>query len=136
MGRRRNSDFHLPPRMRLKHGAYHYTPRVNGKQKCIHRSRDYAEALARWAEHQGREGNNNGLISGMIDRFIRPVLPSYASKTKEGYLRYGGDLRNVFGDVAIDDLKPHEIATHLRRSTHKVQANRQIAYCPAYTLSR
>ena len=113
--------------MRLRHGAYYYTPRVNGKQQCIRLSRDYAEALALWAEHEGREGKNNGLISGMIDRFIQQVLPSYSPKTKEDYLRYCGDLRNVFGDVAIDDLKPHEITTYLRSSSHKVQANRQIA---------
>ena len=76
MGRRRKNNLHLPPRMRLRHGAYYYTPRVNGKQQCIRLSRDYAEALALWAEHEGREGKNNGLISGMIDRFIQQVLPS------------------------------------------------------------
>jgi hypothetical protein len=61
------------------------------RKNNLHLSRDYAEALALWAEHEGREGKNNGLFSGMIDRFIPQVLPSYSPKTKEDYLRYCGD---------------------------------------------
>ncbi len=127
MGRRRKNNHHLPPRMCLRHGAYYYRPRVNGKQLCIHLSRNYGEALAKWAELEGREGENNGRVSGMIDRFMLTELPGYGEKTQEDYRRWCGDLRAVFGDTAMDGVKPHHITAYIRKATHKVQANRQIS---------
>jgi len=125
MGRRRKTHLHLPPRMRLKHGAYYYTPRVNGKQVWIRLAGNYSEALAKWAEHEGREGNDNGLVSGMIDRFMLTELQKYSDKTQDDYRRYCGVLREVFGDSPLE-LEPHFIQSFLDLSTHKVQANRQI----------
>ena len=113
--------------MRLKHGAYYYTPRIDGKQKWIRLSTNYGEALAKWAEFEGREGENNGLVSGMIDRFIQTKIPEYSEKSQDDYLRYCGDLRAVFGDTALDEVKPHHLTAYLRKSTFKVQANRQIS---------
>lgn len=127
MGRRRQTNLHLPPRLRLKHGAYYYTPRIDGKQKWIRLSDNYGEALAKWAEYEGREGANTGLIGGMIDRFMLTELPKYSDKTQDDYRRWCGDLRRVFGDTGLEDVKPHHLTAYLRRATHKVQANRQIS---------
>ncbi len=56
MGRPRKKHLHLPPRMQLKHGRYFYTPRIDGKVKWVPLSRDYAEALSKWAELEGTLG--------------------------------------------------------------------------------
>ena len=127
MGRRRKHNLNLPPRMRLKHGAYYYTPWIGGKQKWIRLSDNYGEALAKWAQLEGRESENNGLVSGMIDRFIQIKILGYAEKTQEDYLRYCGDLRAVFGDTGLDEVKPHHLTAYLRKSTYKILANRQIS---------
>jgi integrase len=127
MGRRRKHNRNLPPRLRRQHGAYYYTPWVNGKQKWIRLSDNYGEALAKWAKIEGQEGENNGLVSGMIDKFIQTKITEYSKKAQEDYLRYCGVLRAVFGDTAMDEVKPHHLTTFLRKSTHKIQANRQIS---------
>lgn len=113
--------------MHLNHGAYYYTPYVDGKLKWIRLSKNYGEALAKWAELEGHEEDNTGLVSGMIDRFIQQEIPKYSKRVQEDYLRYCGKLREVFGDTALDDVEPHHVTSFLRRATHKIQANRQIS---------
>ncbi len=44
---------HLPPRMVLKHGAYYWTPRVEGRQVMRHLGRDYQLALEAYYELEG-----------------------------------------------------------------------------------
>lgn len=111
--------------MQLNHGAYYYTPYVDGKVKWIRLSKNYSEALAKWAEMEGHEEDNTGLVSGMIDRFIQLEIPKYSKGVQEDYLRYCGTLREIFGDTALEDVEPHHVTSFLRRATHKVQANRQ-----------
>ena len=42
------------PRLDLVNGAYYYTPWIKGKQKWIRLSGNYGEALAKWANLEGR----------------------------------------------------------------------------------
>jgi hypothetical protein len=53
MGRHKEANGHLPPRMLLRHGAYYWTPRVDGRQVWQHLGSDYPGALKAYYEREG-----------------------------------------------------------------------------------
>jgi hypothetical protein len=53
MGRRKEANEHLPPRMLLRHGAYYWTPRIDGRQVWQHLGSDYPGALKAYYEREG-----------------------------------------------------------------------------------
>ena len=90
MGRRRKSNFNLPPRMYLKHGAYYY---VSKEYKWTRLSNDKSIAFTKWAEIEGetpREpGSENplaGSMAALIEKYMVEIAPKKA-KTVDAHLK-------------------------------------------------
>ena len=53
MGRHKGVNEHLPARMVLKHGAYYWTPRIDGRQTMKRLGKEYPGALRAYYELEG-----------------------------------------------------------------------------------
>ena len=133
MGRRRKSNFTLPPRLYLKHGAYYYVSREN---KWTRLSDDKAIAFAKWAEIEGetpRESGSEKPITGsmaaLIDKYMIEIAPKKAKATYTGNLMEAKNLREVFGKMLVLEIRPTHIAKYLdiRGLKAPIRANREIA---------
>jgi hypothetical protein len=133
MGRRRKSDFNLPPRMYLKHGAYYYVSREN---KWTRLSKDKALAFTKWAEIEGdiprATGADKPLAGSMgmlIEKYMIEVAPKKAKSTYEGNLAEAKNLKGVFLNMLIVEVRPMHIAQYLdvRGVKAPVRANREVS---------
>ncbi len=132
MPRPRTVNRHLPPRMQRKGRVYYYVARKDGKNVWIRLSDRYPEAVAMWAEMEGKENRHGRTVSDAIHRFLAECLSTYSEKTQKEWPRMAQKLAEVFGDVELADVKPHHIAAYLDRRKDKsgkpvlVIANREI----------
>lgn len=124
MGKKRQSNKHLPRRLYQKGRAYYYVTRDN---RWLNLGRDYPAALAEWAKLEGAHNPGNGLVAGAIDRYIIEDLPKLAPKTRTDRARILERLRRVFGAMPLDQVKPIHVREYLDRRSAKVAANRDIA---------
>ena len=133
MGRRRKNNFNLPPRMYFKHGAYYYVSREN---KWTRLSDDKAIAFAKWAEIEGetpRELGSEkpvaGSIAALIDKYMIEIAPKKAKSTYSGNLIEAKNLKEVFGNTLVLEIRPTHIAKYLdiRGIKAPVRANREIS---------
>ncbi|MFC0349385.1 tyrosine-type recombinase/integrase [Undibacterium danionis] len=62
-------------------------------------------------------------------RYLREILPTLKAHTQRDYIQYFKLLDAVFGELAIDSIRPFDIAEYLRvrGETSKVRANRERA---------
>lgn len=129
MGRRRQTDLDLPPRMRRKGLAYYYD--AGGKpRKWIALGSDKPAALLKWADLEGK--NTTDTIAGLIDRYLASsFFDALKPSSQYAYRRWSMVLRAVFGHMPPGDLRPHHIATFLDDSPKKALANKQIAVLSA-----
>jgi hypothetical protein len=66
--------------------------------------------LIKWAEHEGVRLNPDAVTFGAVaDRFEADHLPTVAPKTQKDYRRQLGNLKAVFGESALDSIKPMAI---------------------------
>jgi integrase len=133
MGRRRKSNFNLPPRLYFKHGAYYYVSRGN---KWTRLSEDKAIAFAKWAEIEGElprtTGSDKPLAGSMgllIEKYMIEVAPKKAKATYTGNLMEAKNLNDVFSKMLIVEVRPVHIAQYLdiRGVKAPIRANREIA---------
>lgn len=131
MGRPRKHNRHLPPRMQLKRGVYYHTPYIEGRVRWHGLGRDYGEALRLWAEREGEQLKPGQNVGEAIDRYFIDALPQLGERTQQDYRRSLSLLREVFGGMNLDAVKPMHIAQFLDQATAKVSANRHIAVLSA-----
>ena len=125
MGRRRQSNLNLPPRLHIKSGSYYYVT-TDKPRKWIKLGKDKGEALRQWAEIEaGGAGDSSTSLATLIDDWM----------TTEGYLalspntrrQYGSVIRqikDVFSDFpSVTDIKPRHIAQWQDGHKSKVMAN-------------
>jgi integrase len=122
MGRHRQHNRHLPPRVFLRHGAYYHV--VHGVWTRLSDRLDLA--LARWAEIEGPPSRGS-TVGAAIDRYQLEALPRLAERTRQDYVLSLGRLRTVFGEVELTDVRPMHVAQYLDRRSAKVSANRDVA---------
>lgn len=140
MGRRRQSDYHLPQRMRFKHGAYYYDHRPglskDGK-RWENLGRDLSDAKLKWAKIEAeRTEPESGTINHLWNFYKATELPELAKTTQLNRLRMGERLCKSFGHMRLDSLQPGHIADYLSYHPAKVAANREITLLSAmYTLA-
>lgn len=125
MGRPRSKNRHFPPHMHKKGAMYYFVSSNDGKRVWTKLSSSYAEALAMWAKLEGAAAQDNS-VGAAIDRFLAEVLPTYSDKTRKEWPRMTGLLRAVFGEMSLDEVRPHHIARYLDERPAKVAANREI----------
>jgi integrase len=130
MGRKRQGNHDLPPRLHIKSGRYYYVTFVDRKRNWLALGADRVEALRRWAELEGSELDANIKRFDVIAaRFQRDEFPRLAPRTQHDYERAIRNLTAVFGAMPIDAIKPVHVVEYLRKrgDASKVQANREIA---------
>lgn len=133
MGRRRKTNFNLPPRMYLKHGAFYYVDRLG---KWIRLSDNKAIALAKWAELEsstpvieGETRHAPGTLGALIQRYMIEIAPKKSPRTYQDNQQEATNLLKVFSQVAIAAVRPMHIARYLdvRGVKAPVRANREIS---------
>lgn len=132
MGRRRQTNLNLPPRMYLKHGAYYYVDKAG---KWLRLSDSKALALAKWAEIEGQtpetpgDSYQAGTVGALIQRYMIEVAPKKSPRTYKDNQQEAANLLKVFGPVLIATVRPMHIARYLdvRGAKAPVRANREIS---------
>jgi integrase len=133
MGKRRKTNFNLPPRMYLKHGAYYYVSREN---KWIRLSSDKAIAFSKWAEIEGEtpraSGSDKpiaGSMAALIEKYMVEIAPKKAKATYQSNLAEANNLKEVFGSMLVLEVRPTHIAKYLdiRGLNAPIRANREVS---------
>lgn len=122
MGRKRQANFGLPPKMHIKSGTYYYV--TNDKpRKWINIGKDKGKAKLEWARLESSSYSQDS-ISVLIDEWLstdefaaRPV------NTKKVYNSVSKQLKAVFGDTPVQAITPGLIAQWMDNHHSKTQAN-------------
>ncbi len=124
MGKRRNTNLHLPQRMYLKNGGYYYVTREN---KWISLGRDLEAAKLKWCEYDGSAPQTG--MAALAHRYMIEVAPLKAPRTYADNKTQVQNLMKVFGVMNPRDIKPHHVAKYLdlRGKDAPVAANREKA---------
>lgn len=122
MGRRRQSNFDLPPRMHMKGEAfYHVSTTVPRKWTPL--GKDINEARRKWAEIESDDCGTS--LSSMIDEWMATeAFSSLSANTRKQYASVSKQLKDVFADFkSVADIKPQHIAQWQDDHKSKVNAN-------------
>jgi integrase len=112
----------LPPRLRWKHGSYHYV--VDHRWRVL--ARDYAEALREWARLEGA-GTHARTVAQAAEAWLLERGPALAPKTRRGYESSLRRLLPVFGPCMLDEVAPPDVKGFLKARSAPVSANRDKA---------
>lgn len=124
MGRRRQSDLDLPPRMHLKAGTYWYVTST-APRKWIKLGPDLPRARLKWAviENGGDEGDNPLFCSLMDAWAASPAFEGLAPTSRAIYTSSIKRLRTFFAGARVRDIRPQHIALWLDKHPSRHQAN-------------
>lgn len=109
----------LPKRLHLKHGAYYYVCRVReeggtkSKVKWQLLSKDYGEALRKWAELEGGKVKVKWTVADALAEYLRASEKRLRPATLLGYREAAKRLLAVFGPMAIEDLTKAQVYTYV-----------------------
>lgn len=124
MGRIRTKNRHWPPRFTYKSGRFWYIESGTRKWIAIDADNEY-DAIEKWRTMEARYRRaEDGTIAAAIDRYLDQILPTLRPETQRQYKRLAIYLRELFGYLALTDLRPVHIATLLDKTTAKVSGNR------------
>jgi len=123
MGRPRKSRQDLPARVYFRHGAYYFVDQA-GKWNRL--AKDYASAMRRFAELL-HEGTSLETMSQLFDRYQREVLPNKAPSTQRTNLYELKLLRQAFGHLRAEEIRPKYIYQYMDARDAPIRANREKA---------
>lgn len=123
VGRRRQSNFSLPPRMHLKSGCYYYVTSTVPR-KWIRLHTDLAKARIMWAQIQNGEASNGGMFNALLDEYlVSPKFLALADKTRNQYENVAKVIREFFHGATITTITPAHIALWMDKHHSRIQAN-------------
>lgn len=132
MPRKRNPENRgLPTRWQLMHGAYYYQvppgleARWDGKKK-FRLGGTLPEAYKTWAARLDHASDADTMAQ-LLDRYSLEVIPAKSLKQQRDENRYAGQLRAVFGELLLTDMRPQLVYQFLDKSPKKVAARRAVA---------
>ncbi|WP_343722113.1 tyrosine-type recombinase/integrase [Herbaspirillum seropedicae] len=132
MPRKRNAENRgLPARWQLMHGAYYYQvppgleARWDGKKK-FRLGGTLPDAYKTWAARLEHVGDAE-TVGQLLDRYALEVVPTKSPKQQLDENRYAGQLRAVFGELLLIDMRPQLVYQFLDKSPKKVAARRAVA---------
>jgi len=123
MGRRRQTNTTLPPRMHEKSGTYYYVTSTIPR-KWIKLGKDLAAAKKKWAEYEC--GEQTGVsLSDLIEEWAgSDVFKELSENTQRQYNSVIKQLKAVFAEFStVSDIKPHHIAAWQDSHKSRVNAN-------------
>lgn len=107
---------------------YHVSSTLPRKWTAL--GNDINEARRKWAELESEPvTTEDKSFSVIARRYMRDILPTLRPHTQRDYTQYCALLVAVFGAVAIDSIRPYDVAEYLRirGEKSKVRANRERA---------
>lgn len=133
LGRRRTSEFQLPPYVYKRHGAYHYRDPKTGRWSKIARVGEERKMREEWARRMGVD-SQAGTIAWWLERFLehrrglvkQGKLAPRTIEDNEAEVVY---LKAFFGKMLPAEVKPHHVGQYLdeRGAVAWVRANREKA---------
>lgn len=132
MGRTRTTNLHLPPRMRIRKGRYYYDTQARPRKE-IPLGADYAAALVKWAELEGKgkmlPASTLPTFQMAAHRYEREVIPTKAFRTQKDNAVELAHLLKSFGPAPLDGIKPTHVRAYLDRrgKDARTRANREKA---------
>ena len=125
MGRQRESDNHLPPKVYLRSGTYYF---VDAESKWINLGSLYSQAMVKYAQLVERV-HNVITVSNLIDRYLIEIAPQKAEATYKGNLAQAKFLRAGLGEFRVEDLKAKHVYQYMdvRGRRGETQTNREVA---------
>ncbi|MET3652512.1 site-specific integrase [Dyella japonica] len=130
MGRKRTANKHLPRRMQLKHGAYYYVSRKDGKPHWLRLGDDYAIALQEWAKLEGAARPDKMTVGGAIAHYLQVAGKRLSPRTVDNYGWSAKALLPVFGEMLLEEVERSHVYTYLVQKGN-VAANRDRALLSA-----
>lgn len=122
MGRRRQNNLDLPPRMAQKGKAYYYVTSTTPR-RWLPLGSDLGEARRKWAELENGPREENR-IDNLIDAWISsPAFAALAPSSRTCYESVSKQVKAYFKDGYAADIKPHHVAGWMDDHPSKSQAN-------------
>ncbi|MGH1376646.1 MAG: tyrosine-type recombinase/integrase [Alphaproteobacteria bacterium] len=121
----------LPARCRWKNGAIRYRVPAglehhwDGKTEAT-LGKTLSEAYIALAEKEVQYTNNK-TIGNILDRYIAEVTPTKKPRTQDNDHYFVKLIRDVFGDMPLEAIKPKHIYQYHDKRTAKVSAKREIS---------
>lgn len=131
MARPRSTNKHLPKYVREHHGSWWFRP-PNGGNVKVCKVGDYP-ALYKYLADKLDPISNDELttLNKCFDRYDFEIIPQLAPGTQKSYrqaLRY---LREAFGHMHPNDVRPRDVGRFLDVAKGRVTKNRQVAVLSA-----
>lgn len=128
MARPRTRNKHLPRYVTIIHGSYWYRP-PNSKPVKLARVGDEAALHKNYARFAfpTEADEPTGMLHDYFDRYEREILPTLKPRTQKDYVRHLKVLREHFGDMHPDDVKPRDIGRFLDVPKGKIHRVRIVA---------
>jgi len=120
VGRIKKRNRHLPPRMRLAHGAFFYADSRGGRKAWVLIGRTYADAIVRYAALEAAQANRRD-FKALATRYM--VEAPMADSTRIVRRTLIKPLLRVFGAVMPDDLE--QIDAYRYMDERKLAVGRQ-----------
>lgn len=131
MGRKRTSNFNLPPRMHLKGGCYYHVSSAVPR-KWTRLDPDPSRAKILWATLENEHVDTDSFQT-LADRYMAECTDNLAPATQKQYRIYANTLSAVFGklsdggDMALSEITPQHIAKYLDEHRSPTMANNQVS---------
>lgn len=104
MGRRRQSNHNLPPRMHKK-GAVYYHVSTMLPRKRTRSGDDLGKAKSQWAQIENAPANDRS-FSAAADRYLAECMHELAPDTQKSHIGQIYVLKQAFGHMELRDTKP------------------------------
>lgn len=116
---RRAENRGLPPRWQHTHGAYYYRvppgqERHWDGKKRFRLGATLSEAYRKFAE-RAEVQDNIQTVGQLLDRYALEIVPNKAAKTQTDNIKQIANLRSVFEETLIVDIKPRDIYKYADR---------------------
>lgn len=122
---RRKVNQSLPARWTFRHGAYYYrvpdgmSHQWDGKKSYYRLGGSLSEALRAWADKVDKPESAES-ISNLLDRFLLEVVPTKRPKTRQSYQLAIRQLRSVFGNMRLEDIRPQMVYQYVDKRSKKL----------------
>lgn len=131
MSRPRERNKHLPKYVTIIHGSYWYRP-PNGKPQKLARVGEESKFYAAYARYAfPTEEGESGTVADYLDRYEREIVPTLAERTQKDYHKYLRTLREEFGHLHPDDVRPKDVGRFMDVPKGRIHRARIVAVLSA-----
>lgn len=123
MGRRRQNNIDLPPRMQKKGNAFYYVASTKPR-KWIPLGNELAKARIKWAQLENGDTVDSRMFCTRLDEYlVSPKFEKLADKTRRQYENVAKTLREFFKGATMASIAPAHIALWMDNHKSEIQAN-------------